>query len=373
MAANTSIEWTDRTWNPIVGCALAPEKVLLEPLRRKKPTTYFVNSMGDLFHEDVKEQWQYLVFAAMSLSYDVASTDERNVISGYKQRHVYQILTKRSARMLDFITALIGTSEQDWFTHPFSKASRAVSQARGDPIWQNALFSSWQWVADGCPGLWLGVSVEDQTRADERRGHLQALAEMGWKTMVSYEPALGPVDWTGWEWLGWLISGSESGPGARPAHTDWDWHRAARDFCQANGIPYFFKQHGNWSEIYDRDRDADQMTDPVELLKECLPLLRDAPGRDAVSCIFRIEKAIALIEAERTKYAELESALNERDLFINPHLLEQAADEIDCDGSCDYVRHGTGICVKADRGEYCPNDVAETLRAVAKFARAREA
>lgn len=69
-----------------------------------------------------------------------------------------------------------------------------------------------------------------------------------------------------------------------------------------------------------------------------------------------------------TTSQELIAALNERDLFINPHLMEQAADEIDCCPSCDFV--WSSQCIKSDRGDYCPNDVAETLRALAKVARA---
>jgi hypothetical protein len=68
---------------------------------------------------------------------------------------------------------------------------------------------------------------------------------MGWNTWVSYEPALGPVDWGGWEFIKWMVSGGESGPNARPSHPDW--HRATRDWCGINSIPYFFKQWGEWA------------------------------------------------------------------------------------------------------------------------------
>ena len=69
-----------------------------------------------------------------------------------------------------------------------------------------------------------------------------ALARAGWQTWVSYEPALGPVDWKGWEFLNQLVAGGESGPQARPMHPDWA--RAARDWCVENGVPFFFKQWG---------------------------------------------------------------------------------------------------------------------------------
>lgn len=79
------------------------------------------------------------------------------------------------------------------------------------------------------------------------------LARDGWLTWVSYEPALGLVDWSGWEFIRWMVSGGESGSRARPSHPDW--HRAARDFCALHCIPYNFKQRGAWAEFYDRDRD----------------------------------------------------------------------------------------------------------------------
>jgi len=98
---------------------------------------------------------------------------------------------------------------------------------------------------DYIPHLWLGVSVEDQKTADERRPYMEALAAMGWMTFVSYEPALAMIDWTGWEFLKWLVSGGESGHRAQPSHPNY--HRGAREFCQRHGIAYFFKQWGEWA------------------------------------------------------------------------------------------------------------------------------
>jgi hypothetical protein len=76
---------------------------------------------------------------------------------------------------------------------------------------------------------------------------MERIAAAGWKTFVSYEPALGPVDWTGWEFLKQLISGGESGHKARPSHPDW--HRGARDFADKHGIAYLFKQHGEFLPV----------------------------------------------------------------------------------------------------------------------------
>lgn len=96
----------------------------------------------------------------------------------------------------------------------------------------------------------LGVTIENQDALDRRAEYLTMADAFGWPTFVSYEPALGRVAWeplleTGA--VGWLISGGESGQGARPSHPDW--HRAARDACARNGVPYLFKQWGNYAPV----------------------------------------------------------------------------------------------------------------------------
>jgi protein gp37 len=92
--------------------------------------------------------------------------------------------------------------------------------------------------------VWLSASVEDQKTANERRQPMRALARDGWLTWVSYEPALQAVDWTGWEFIKWLVAGGESGPEARPNHGRW--FRAAARFWFMEKIPFFFKQHSEW-------------------------------------------------------------------------------------------------------------------------------
>lgn len=241
MAETTNIEWTGATWNVITGCSIKSpgcagcyamglaatrlqhhpsragltmqtktgpvwtgevrfnEQWLDQPLRWKKPTDIFVIAHGDLFHENVPFDWMDRVFSMIRSA----------------PWHRYQILTKRPEIMARYV----------------------LDYAVQAPM----------------PNVWLGTSVERQREADERRAPLAALAEMGWNTWVSYEPALGMVDWSGWEFIRWMVSGGESGPKARP--TDPMWHRAARDFCVAHGIPFFFKQWGAW------DADALRFTD----------------------------------------------------------------------------------------------------------------
>jgi protein gp37 len=104
------------------------------------------------------------------------------------------------------------------------------------------------------PNIILGTSPCDQKTADKLRPWMLDLTVMGWQTWVSYEPALGAVDWQGWEFIKYMVSGGESGPRARPSHPQW--HRDTRDWCfraghdrQPNGVPYHFKQHGEWQPV----------------------------------------------------------------------------------------------------------------------------
>ncbi len=99
------------------------------------------------------------------------------------------------------------------------------------------------------PNVMMGVSVENRKRMRERWSPIYELSRRGWKTAVSYEPALEQVDWYGWEYLDWVICGGESGHGARPMGLRWA--RRAREFCKDNGIPFFFKQWGEWAPVTD--------------------------------------------------------------------------------------------------------------------------
>lgn len=199
------------------------------PLLWKRPRRVFVNSMSDLFHESVPFEFIAAVFGCMALA----------------EQHQFQILTKRADRMAAFCR---------WLAHEGARVRNPAS------LCITKLLA----LADGIPdrlapeirsqlaglsrstlaNVLLGVSVEDQERADMRREALRDVADAGWQTWVSYEPALGPVDWSGWEFICWLVSGGESGVNARPSHPDW--HRAVRDWCAQAGVPYFFKQWGAW-------------------------------------------------------------------------------------------------------------------------------
>lgn len=213
---SSKIEWTEETWNPTTGCtkvspgcancyaevmarrlhamgapgyekrfelAIHPQR-LEQPLRRKQPTIYFVNSMSDLFHRDVPDSFLDQVF---------------EIIAG-TPRHTYQILTKRAGRMRRY----------------FSSRS--------------------------CPdNAWLGVSVEDRrrlTRIDELR-HIPTKVRF-----LSLEPLLedlGPFDLTG---IHWVIVGGESGHKARPMKEGWVQN--VRQRCALAQVPFFFKQWGKF-------------------------------------------------------------------------------------------------------------------------------
>lgn len=323
MAASSDIEWTDATWNPVVGCSVVspgcqhcyamklaggrlrnhpsragltqPSKAgpvwtgkvrlwepwLTQPFEWKTPRRIFVCAHGDLFHEDVPDEWIDKVFAVMALT----------------PQHTYQVLTKRAARMRKYFEERWqGTPARDikmpdghvlhvpsggetGRRHQVEQALREIAEKRGmiDPDIDD------QWDEKGrlkiarfvwpLPNVWLGVSAEDQARADERIPHL--LATPAAVRFVSLEPLLGPIDlyngdpdprlgghvatatYIGEWWepgdarnspprvgVDWVIVGGESGTGARPMHPDWV--RSLRDQCLAADRPMFFKQWGEW-------------------------------------------------------------------------------------------------------------------------------
>jgi protein gp37 len=279
----TKIEWTDATWNPIRGCSRVSEgcrhcyaervaarfsgpgqpyeglailkrepgeetagdprwtgevrfipELLNQPLRWKRPRRIFVNSMSDLFHEKTDVGWIDQICAAMLVC----------------PHHTFQVLTKRPERMRNYLLN-VGARQIE----PHMQRLRP-GIARLDWPWRN---------------IWWGVSVEDQKTADDRIPLLlETPAAVRW---VSYEPALGPVDWyrggfsliepvtiptnKKWPGLDWLVAGGESGPGARPAHPDW-FLRALNE-CKAAGVPFFFKQWGEWIPVnqWEQARDYD--------------------------------------------------------------------------------------------------------------------
>ncbi len=263
----TKIEWTEVTWNPIVGCSLASpgctncyamrfagtrlghvpkydgltqtaklgpvwtgklafdEKALLAPLGWKRPRMVFVNSMGDLFHDGVPDAWIDRVFAVMALC----------------PQHTFQVLTKRSGRMRDYCQLRF---ETEWGSEMLCEAIEDLDQFNSDAGGDHDA---------PLPNVWLGVSVEDQQRAHERIPDLDATpAAVRW---ISAEPLIGPVDlmMPGVGKPDWVVAGGESGPGARPMHPDWA--RSLRDQCAAADVPFFFKQWGDWELSLDRERD----------------------------------------------------------------------------------------------------------------------
>ena len=304
----TSIEWTDRTWNPVRGCSRVSEgcqncyaeriaarfskgrgakrqsefqgfailengksrwtgKVelveskLTEPLHWRKPCRVFVNSMSDLFHEALPDQAIDRVFAVMALA----------------PQHTFQLLTKRADRMLKW-SARMADAEGE----PMWVAADSLNVGASSPmsIWSRGdTLASVQVQPWPLANVWLGVSVEDQKTADERIPLL--LQTPAAKRFVSYEPALGPVDFRrylfhhdcdvlaldcegahdGGSFLDWVIVGGESGPGARPF--DIAWARNTITQCKAAGVACFVKQLGarpgyqrkdGWRDMELRDR-----------------------------------------------------------------------------------------------------------------------
>jgi len=301
MTANTSIEWTDRTWNPVRGCSVVSpgcvncyamkqahrfrgpgkayegltkqtkagpqwtgkirtvESALVEPLSWRKPQRIFVNSMSDLFHEGVPFEFIAAVFAVMA----------------YCERHTFQVLTKRPERMLAFMQWVNEPAGAETFTEAYGeKAGQQITLARMKRVSEDVAMkihdAHGDWLdLDAClhnmgawppKNVWLGVSVENQHFANERIPLL--LRTPATVRFISAEPLLGPVhlydhwigeqsarDGTGpaleWArpWLDWVIVGGESGPGARPF--DLAWARSLVQQCKAAGVPVFVKQVGS--------------------------------------------------------------------------------------------------------------------------------
>ncbi|OBB15114.1 hypothetical protein A5761_15130 [Mycolicibacterium setense] len=271
MSDNTGIEWCDSTWNPVTGCTevspgcdhcyaktfaerwrgtqghyfergfdvqLRPDK-LDQPLRWRRPRRIFVNSMSDLFHDQVPDEYIARVWAVMACSY----------------RHTFQVLTKRHARMRSLLS-----SERfvELFDVEFCKVPDWVDRY---PDLDFARPEQVVHLADGpLSNVWLGVSTENQQWADIR---IPALLDTPAAVrFISAEPLLGPIDLLehfgsgpavrgGVAALDWVIVGGESGPGARPMHPDWA--RSLRDQCEAAGVPFLFKQWGEWVPQFDVD------------------------------------------------------------------------------------------------------------------------
>jgi len=241
MADKTAIEWTDATWNPTTGCTqvspgcdhcyaltlserfrgvpghyfengfdvqLRPDK-LDQPLRWKKPRRIFVNSMSDLFHDDIPTEYIAKVFAVMATA----------------RQHTYQLLTKRHGRMRSLLNA-------DYFRTEVSCAIAGMDGPSAN-LWP-------------LPNVWLGVSVENQQWANIR---IPALLDTPAAVrFLSCEPLLGPVSLfentridTG-TLVDWVIVGGESGRGARPMQASWA--RQLRDECTRYEIAFHFKQWG---------------------------------------------------------------------------------------------------------------------------------
>ena len=223
----------------------------------------FVNSMSDLFHDSVPDEFIDSVFAVMAIA----------------EQHTFQVLTKRPERMQRYLAELRSRSQE------IAKAAMYVLNGKhwtdGDNMWD---FVANRIEASPLPNVWLGVSVEDQATADERIPLLlQAPAAVRW---VSAEPLLGSVDMTNlavkgdgrWDAfaqpvpnyprIDWVVCGGESGKKARPMHPEWA--RTLRDQCVAAGVPFLFKQWGEWKPISEMaDGESDTLYHSNRIAKEC--------------------------------------------------------------------------------------------------------
>lgn len=325
--ADTTIEWTNKTWNPTVGCTRISQGCkncyafalhdkrhaaykngknipvqyakpftelqlmrarLMDPIHWCKPCMVFVNSVSDLFHDDVPFDFIDRVFATMALC----------------PKHTFQILTKRPVRMLSYFDGIDENGPDDilmrwgaaagnlldgaWVWNEGKRFRDAIekfiSVTHGEEPEEDG-DEEYEYVPPQAhpfplPNVWLGASVEDQASADERIPVL--LKTPAAVRFLSCEPLLGAVDLrhvhhddvveidslTGdhgvnrplagrsKDRIDWVIVGGESGPKARPMHPDWA--RSIRDQCQGAGVPFFFKQWGEYAPCQPGHELADQ-------------------------------------------------------------------------------------------------------------------
>ena len=268
MADRTKIEWTmapdgtpGATWNPITGCSRVSkgcehcyaerlagtrmkhhpsrtgltrdtqhgpvwtgevrfnEEWLMQPFKWARPRRIFVAAHGDLFHENVFYKWLDRIWAVMALN----------------SRHTFLVLTKRPEVMKDYLESR--SKSVDYWEDRARDMGHTFKWAAGldEPTIALLKFP--------VPNVWCGISAEDQGTFDLRRASLRDTpAAVRW---ISFEPLLGPIDASAaLPALDWAVVGGESGPGSRPMHPDWA--RSLRDQCQVAGVPYFFKQWGDW-------------------------------------------------------------------------------------------------------------------------------
>jgi protein gp37 len=264
--SDTGITWTEQTWNPIRGCSRVNEDCrncyaervamrfctagqpywglvragglggqftplgwngqvrviehhLEDPLRWKRPRLVFVNSMSDLFHENLPDEQIDRIVAVMALA----------------KRHTFQVLTKRPARMADYLHSRGRGVLADLNRWPLPNVWWGASMGHQKAVDQ--LGPALLRCRDHAKVLW--VSAEPLTERIDLRGRLLPGEQ---------ELQAGPINggFLGGPFVDWVVAGGESGPGARPCHPDWI--RSIRDDCQRAGVPFHFKQWGEWEE-----------------------------------------------------------------------------------------------------------------------------
>ena len=299
MADKSKIEWTEATWNPILGCdkispgckncyairtahrlqanpnpkvAKAFEGLtviqggepnwtgrvnfvaerLEEPLRWRQPRRIFVNSQSDLFHEGVTNEQIAAIFGVMAAA----------------RQHTFQILTKRPERALLWFRWIAKGDVESAAIRGCTLAAAKLLRESFAPFVGPGARAEIPWPL---PNVWLGVSCESPKYKDR----IDLLRETpGAVRMLSLEPLLEDLGVINLEGIHWVIVGGESGPNARPMHPDWA--RSLRDQCKAAGVPFFFKQWGGYKP-FNRLPDDDE-TEAFQITRGGVMLQADVRG-----------------------------------------------------------------------------------------------
>lgn len=274
MSDNTLIDYATASWSPLIGCCKRSEGCrncwALTMARRIAGKSRLSGGVPPEYEAVVNKSgwtgktalipkyletpfhWKKRRNIATCFMTDIAYCDHPYThilqvfsVMAMLPRHNFLILTKRPEALLKILDRInengpgmaIGDAAYEWTMSDDAECQTANSI--------NGCLGEGYNVGWPMKNVWLGCSVEDDKAAMRTGIFMQDISELGWNTWVSSEPRIGAIDWNGWEFIDWLVTGGEAGQGARPMHPEWALHDLA--WAKHNNIPFFFKQWGKWA------------------------------------------------------------------------------------------------------------------------------